>query len=123
MRYFQFKEFKFQMKTFVKKNPTTFKVFHHGDCLGADAQAHGVARELGFWIVVHPPEEPRGRAFCDGDVILPEKPFLVRNRDIVDASHLVLAAPKTAEEVLRSGTWATIRYARNEEKVLRVLQP
>ncbi len=29
-------------------------VFVHGDCVGADAEAHEIAARLGWWIVVRP---------------------------------------------------------------------
>jgi len=37
---------------------------------------------------------------------------LKRDRRQVAWSHILIAAPKTNEEMLRSGTWATVRYAR-----------
>ena len=43
---------------------------------------------------------------------MPELPPLVRNHKIVGAVHLLIATPKTDKEELRSGTWATIRYAK-----------
>jgi hypothetical protein len=44
--------------------------------------------------------------------ILPEKPYLVRNQDIVDISKVLIGAPSDFVEEQRSGTWATIRRAR-----------
>jgi hypothetical protein len=59
---------------------------HHGDCFGADAQAHNIAQDCGWSIVVHPPEATTLRAFVTGvAVVLPPKPYLDRNHDIVDA--------------------------------------
>jgi hypothetical protein len=86
--------------------------FHHGDCIGADAQAVEIAVSLGFYIVCHPPINKYKRAFCGFDEIHPEKDYIPRNHDIVDSSAFMLATPKTAVEELRSGTWATIRYAK-----------
>ena len=59
--------------------------FHHGDCIGADAQAHDIARDLGLEVVVHPPKVDTMRAWktSDSDRIREPKPFLARNRDIV----------------------------------------
>src|SRR2546421_1503 len=37
--------------------------FHHGDCIGVDAFAHDVAYDLGYYIFVHPPSDPKFRAF------------------------------------------------------------
>ena len=55
--------------------------------------------------------------------ILDPRPYLARNRDIVDASDLMLACPAEQQEVLRSGTWATIRYALKRDKHLIVIHP
>lgn len=97
--------------------------FHHGDCVGADAEADQIARELGTKIHIHPPINPSKRAFCYrlGDVIWPEDEYLARNHDIVNATRELIAAPKSDREELRSGTWATIRYASRMGKVVRIL--
>lgn len=85
---------------------------HHGDCIGADAQAHETARALGLRIVIHPPMSDAKRAFCAGDEVRPVRQYLDRNHDIVDASDVIIGLPATRSEAQRSGTWATIRYAR-----------
>lgn len=99
--------------------------FHHGDCVGADAEADKIALDLGYTIFVHPPEDPSKRAFCTGGlrVILPKAPYLVRNRSIVDHTEVLIATPKRLSEELRSGTWATIRYARKLRKDILLITP
>lgn len=100
------------------------KEFHHGDCIGSDAQAHEIAQAFGCKIVIHPPINPSKRAFCKGEItILEPRQYLDRNHDIVDACETLIATPKTSEEELRSGTWATIRYARKTGKNVIVLHP
>lgn len=85
--------------------------FHHGDCIGADAEAHEIALECGYEVVIHPPEYASKRAFCEGAAsVKPPKPYLDRNHDIVNAAEVLIAAPKSLQEELRSGTWATVRY-------------
>lgn len=96
--------------------------FHHGDCIGADADAHDMVAEHGVKIVIHPPDIPMKRAFRKG-TILPEKPYLVRNRDIVDASDVLLATPRENYEQRRSGTWSTIRYAQKCGKSILLIWP
>lgn len=98
-------------------------VLHHGDCVGADAEAHEVARSLGMEVVIHPPTNPKARAFCDvvPGVMMPTLPYLERNRAIVNACSLLVAAPAGAEMV-RSGTWATVRYARMKYTRILVLE-
>lgn len=85
---------------------------HHGDCLGADAGFHRIARLNGLKVHGHPPDNPSNRAWCDFDSQEEEKPYLIRNKDIVDFSDSLIACPQGFEEELRSGTWSTIRYAR-----------
>jgi hypothetical protein len=95
------------------------RVFRHGDCVGADAQAHAKAKAAGFRVVIHPPSDDSKRAFCQGDAVLTPRPYLVRNRHIVDASSVLIATPKGDDE-LRSGTWSTIRYARKVRRDFRI---
>lgn len=99
------------------------KFFRHGDCNGGDKEAHALAADLYYLITIHPPTDPKRRAFCAGHVILPPKPYLVRDRDMVNATEVLIACPYQDYEVLRSGTWATIRYARKKHKpIIRILR-
>lgn len=102
--------------------PTTF---HHGDCVGVDELSHYMVRAIdpGTRIVIHPPENAAKRAFCLGDYIHSEKPYLERNKDIVRSISLLIGIPKEPEEVLRSGTWSTIRFARKMRKQVHILLP
>ena len=89
---------------------------HHGDCLGADAWAHRqMARApAGSRIEIHPPDKSGSRAWCTGaDIVHGVRPFLVRNREIVLASSILIALPSKPTEILRSGSWSTVRYARS----------
>ena len=99
--------------------------FVHGDCIGADAQAHVLMRQerLDTKIFVKPCTLVGKRAFCVGEVIALPKAPLERNHDIVDCCDVVIATPATSSEVFRSGTWATIRYARRIGKPVVILLP
>ena len=82
--------------------------------------------DLGYTVIVHPPENDRYRAHCIGIENREPKGYLERNCDIVDESAILLALPKRkevamiferhvplkpSETPLRSGTWSTVRYA------------
>lgn len=97
-------------------------IFHHGDCIGADYDAHIIARKHNLKIVLHPPNYGGKRAFCEADESREEKPYIERNHDIVDESDAVFATPK-GPEVMRSGTWATVRYARKTGTPLFIIYP
>ncbi len=87
--------------------------FHHGDCKGADSEAHDIMKSLGFKICIHPPSNSKYRAFRSGDVTEDVHQYLIRNRHIVDRSSYMFACPAQHLEIARgSGTWSTIRYAR-----------
>ena len=92
-----------------------YEYLHHGDCLGMDAAVHRIAIQAGFCVFIHPPVSEKKRAFCQGGHVLSPFPYLERNHMMVDASDVLLAVPKTYVEVLRSGTWSTIRYARRRK--------
>jgi hypothetical protein len=99
------------------------KEFHHGDCIGADAQAHDLARTAGYWIVGHPPTKSDKRAGCLCDELRPEKDYLTRNIDIVRESQVMVATPWGFEEEQRSGTWMTVRSARKMGRSLIIVWP
>lgn len=94
---------------------------HHGDCIGADKEAHDIARQCHAIVHIHPARASLKRAHCEGDVMYVEKENLARNRDIVDAGSLLVAAPDGKRERLRSGTWSTVRYARKTNKEVLIL--
>ena len=100
---------------------------HHGDCIGSDAQADLDAKRVGANIVIHPPSDDKKRAFCDYSlpvVSREPKSYLERNRDIVDEGiDGLIATPKEASEVRRSGTWATVRYARSVGRRIWIVFP
>ena len=80
--------------------------FHHGGAVGADTEAETDVRAL---------IEGPASLGIDTNVTehLPDsRGPLARNRDIVQASDILIAAPIQDDEVVRSGTWATVRYAR-----------
>lgn len=99
---------------------------HHGDCVGADEEAFLIAVRIGFAGVVHPPIDERYRAFTDRafpQEIRPAKGFLARNLDIARECQLLIVIPNSYEEKLRSGTWATMRYAKRYHKPIIVIWP
>jgi hypothetical protein len=99
-------------------------VVHHGDCIHADALAFRFARDARALTHCHPPDNPRKRAWTTpNDFMEPELPYIVRNHNIVDRTLMMVAVPAFFEEELRSGTWATIRYARKLERPLLLVMP
>jgi hypothetical protein len=74
-------------------------------------------------VVGHPPENPSKRAFCAFDEICEPAPYLVRNQDIVDIAARMIATPGEMHEVLKSGTWSTVRKARRGRRPLAIIYP
>jgi hypothetical protein len=95
---------------------------HHGDCVGADADAHDLARSISLKVVVHPPEKDELRAFKEGDEMREEKGYFARNRDIVNESEALFGTPRTMLET-KGGTWYTINYGKKRGKPVRIIYP
>lgn len=103
----------------------------HGDCVGADAQAHMIAVEADLRIVIRPGMDDHGRspkrANCSlilhgvAGEMKPPRPYIARNHDIVDSTDVLVAAPRGAETP-RGGTWATVRYARKRGRRIAIVQ-
>ena len=98
--------------------------FHHGDCVGADADAHDIVRAFfpDVKIVVYPPVSTKQRAFRQGDEFKEPEPYITRDHKIVDGTECLIGTPLQNDEILRSGTWATIRYGRKTGKPVFVLE-
>ncbi len=95
---------------------------HHGDCIGADAEAHAEALYFGIRIWTHPPKDQKYRARVSSVMHQePLKTYLKRNHDIVDSTTYLIATPSGFTEVRRSGTWATVRYARKQGKEVVII--
>jgi hypothetical protein len=93
----------------VTKNVNTLI---HGDCIGGDAASHEVARALGIAVYIFPPIKSDKRAWCVANDQAEPDDYIKRNHAIVNASDFLIGMPKSEFEELRSGTWATIRYAK-----------
>ncbi|MAH50157.1 hypothetical protein CMI37_30330 [Candidatus Pacearchaeota archaeon] len=90
---------------------------HHGGCVGADEEFHIAARRftLVCTIIHHRPENTSQQAVgLVYNADRPARPYLDRNHAIVDESEYLIATPAGMREVMRSGTWSTIRYARKQ---------
>lgn len=97
---------------------------HHGDCIGADKEFHDICLARKIPVVVHPPTDNKARANCSGALlVLPTKKYIERNKDIVNNTDILVAFPPTQDEILRSGTWTTIRYAKKVGKPLYIIYP
>lgn len=112
----------------LKLKELRFDEFHHGDCINADENAHEIVMMCTTaTVVIHPPLNTHARAYCKGEasrIIRREpKPYLARNHDIVDETDLLIACPRSKLEQRRSGTWATVRYARKVGKPVILITP
>jgi hypothetical protein len=98
--------------------------FHHGDCIGADAQAWYIVRSHfpTIRIICHPPTNPSLRANTACDEYRRPLPYRERNRDLVHETDLLIACPRAAETE-RSGTWSTVRYAKSIGRTIIVIFP
>ncbi len=101
----------------------TVTELHHGMCMGADTQAHYLAKVLEISCHKHP--GPNKSGFCDGGISYEVLPFLERNRIIVDRSSGLIAAPQHYEkpESHPGGTWYTYQYALDTNKITYLVLP
>lgn len=97
----------------------------HGGCVGADELFHVIASSQGYRAIVRPSliKAKQSRISMSAEVVYPPTQPLKRNNLIAKDCHIMLATPKQSYEVLRSGTWSTIRYARKFNKPLIIIRP
>ena len=86
--------------------------FHHGDCVGVDAESALLAKELGMKIVCHPPEKDDLRAYVPYDECREKFSYFKRNRNLVDSVNILIVVPWQSEWSRNGGSWYTRDYAR-----------
>lgn len=97
--------------------------FHHGDCIKSDNDAATMAAAIGHKTVAHPPIECKKRAYHKSDVVLEPLDYMVRNAALALVADVLIATPGQVAEVLRSGTWMTIRTMRRLKKPIIIIFP
>lgn len=100
---------------------------HHGDCIGADYEAAGIAYYNGFRVICHPPIDTTHRAYfgINAEDRKPKTHF-ARNRDIVDETDLLIACPQYMDPITKAtkgGTAYTVNYARKCGKPVWIVRP
>ena len=117
--------------------PDRALILHHGDCIGADYQAHIMAYGHGWQVELHPGTDGNGESpkrkhsenseFRHVRAIHEPCPYAERNMDIVLSGMILLACPGGPEKrrsgTRRSGTWATIRAAERMARMVIVFYP
>lgn len=100
-----------------------------GDCIGVDAECARYIHEVRTacaWDVKtfsHPGDLSPKRAGVKHDRNFTPIAPLARNRLMVERSTHVLIAPKESVEAIRSGTWATWRWARKKGRPWLIVYP
>lgn len=118
-------------------NVLYFSEIHHGGCYGADFDFHEIALrnskcQAHVRIYVHPGKGAmnQSRHFLSESpywqrniIVLPEVEYLLRDRIIVNESDLLIACPHGKTELTRSGTWFTVRRARENKIPIMIVYP
>ena len=104
-----------------------FTHLHMGDCVGGDlylTQVWAQYKTATSSVIVHPPSGFTLRANWPHYLsIRPPMPYLRRNQMMVHDSEALIAAPGQMTESVRSGTWSTIRYARQKGIPILIILP
>lgn len=116
-----------QFQIYMEVIHTDVVEFHHGVCIGADAEAYEIVCGLPKQprVVWHPPLDVSKMTAVlprEGDEVREPFDYLVRNKHIVNETDVLIACPRGREEK-RSGTWSTVRYARSLARPLVIIYP
>lgn len=114
----------------------TVTEIHHGDCVGADEEfdnaVTGTLKPGTVTRVIHPPVDTEHQARCaekDSSTFYKEtilsvpQTHLKRNRNVVEASDILIATPEQDSDPGWGGTWYTYNYARKHDKPTYLIQP
>ena len=103
----------------------------NGACEGADRAIHGAILDAGlggkvrfeFWPSNEEQNKWALKVLRPKDLLFGIEKPLKRNNFMINRAEGLMAMPKGYREALRSGTWATIRYARKIKKPVTIVWP
>lgn len=110
----------------LAKRFSTIGIFHHGGGAGSEERAALLARVKGLKVTAHPTTNVNHRSrrlSLTSHIIMPPVDNALKNRNIVNISDLMIAAPYEEREVMRAGTWSTVRYTRLLAKPIIIIYP
>jgi hypothetical protein len=92
-----------------------------GCCIGSDEDFTYIATSMTppYFVIGHPPKNRSKVSWKALDLcsaFWEDEEYLVRNKNIVAFSTIMLFTPHTDHELVRSGTWQAIRYTRNTNR-------
>lgn len=108
---------------------------HHCDGAGADTEVHEMAVSEGLVgsIVIYPPTNTGLRAFSDTIncpaginipvTVKPEKDYIERNKEFIEAIQLLVVLPKASDEQAQSKTWIMFKSAKRANKKIILILP
>lgn len=108
---------------------------NHGDCIGGDEEFDNAVVETlkqdTVTRIIHAPVDPehqahmasRNNGFYKETIISEPQTHLKRNRNVVEASDIIIAAPEQDSDPGWGGTWYTYNYARKHDKPTYLIQP
>ena len=107
--------------------------FIHGDCIGADQQAHSIVDGAVCEIIIRPGRLPAGNNIKQANcasfpsisrvILLDPEDLLDRNLGIVKYSDAMIITPREMTEQNSGGTWMTYRMAINARKPIFLILP
>jgi len=102
----------------------TITHLHEGDCIGVDAQITHMFQVLHPKVIIvrHPALKRTTQYGGFYHETRKRKGYLERDQDNVNESDCLWAAPK-GTEIIRSGTWATVRMARKKGIPITIIMP
>ncbi len=103
----------------IRRRDALVSWFHHGDCVGGDAEAHQLAWESGYKIIIHPPTNEIHRAFCNYDTMMPPYGYSGRNQRIAISVSKLFATPGMKSV----GTWNCVEHATNMKVPVTIVYP
>ena len=110
------------MKWYENKHSINYVV--HGGCIGADIDFHTIFEKHHRHVrpgysSVNPANLSHRGAFPNADIIYLPKPYLVRNKEIVNDCDILIACP--FDDIQKGGTWSTIKYAKSMGKPVNII--